>query len=403
MEAVHFTNLLVVVGLAFLAPLLLGLMPRLRVPAVVLEIVTGIAVGPSGLGWVQADEPVQIMALIGLAFLLFLAGLEIDLRSLRGRTLRVAGLGFSASIAIGLIAGLVFHAGGLVRSPLFIAIVLCATSLGVVVPVLKDSGNIASGFGQLVVAAASIADFGAIILLSLFFSGQGSTGTAGKLILIGLFAVLVIVIGVTIRGFERSSRLAAVFVALQDTTAQIRVRGAFVLLIGFVALADQIGLETILGAFAAGALLTLIDRDQAMTHPQLRSKLEAAGFGIFIPVFFVSSGLRFDLNALFSSPSTVARIPLFLLALLLARGLPAVLYRSVADRRQLLVAALLQATSLPFIVTASMVGQQLGVVSHPTAAALIAAGLVSVVVFPAAALGLLDDARDMPLGIGVAS
>jgi Kef-type K+ transport system membrane component KefB len=403
MEAVHFTNLLVVVGLAFLAPLLLGLMPRLRVPAVVLEIVTGIAVGPSGLGWVQADEPVQIMALIGLAFLLFLAGLEIDLRSLRGRTLRVAGLGFSASIAIGLIAGLVFHAGGLVRSPLFIAIVLCATSLGVVVPVLKDSGNIASGFGQLVVAAASIADFGAIILLSLFFSGQGSTGTAGKLILIGLFAVLVIVIGVTIRGFERSSRLAAVFVALQDTTAQIRVRGAFVLLIGFVALADQIGLETILGAFAAGALLTLIDRDQAMTHPQLRSKLEAAGFGIFIPVFFVSSGLRFDLNALFSSPSTVARIPLFLLALLLARGLPAVLYRSAADRRQLLVAALLQATSLPFIVTASMVGQQLGVVSHPTAAALIAAGLVSVVVFPAAALGLLDDARDMPLGIGVAS
>ena len=389
MEPVHFTNLLVVVALAFAAPLLLAMMPRLRLPAVVLEIVAGIVVGPSGLGWVRADEPVQIMGLVGLAFLLFLAGLEIDLASLRGRTLRIAGLAFGASVALGFSAGLAFHAGGIVRSPVFIAIVLSSTSLGVVVPVLKDSGNIGSGFGQLIVAAASIADFGAIILLSVLFSGQQSTGTAGKLVLIGLFAVLVVAIGLAIRGFERSGRLAAAFVALQDTTAQIRVRGAFVLLVGFVALADRIGLETILGAFAAGAMLTLIDRDATMTHPLLRLKLEAAGFGIFVPVFFVFSGLRFDVNALFASASAVARVPLFLLALLVARGLPVLLYRGSANRRELTVAALLQATSLPFIVTATMVGQQLGVVSHATAAGLIAAGLLSVVLFPGAALGLL--------------
>src|SRR5204862_338958 len=130
-----------------------------------------------------------------------------------------------------------------------------------------------------------------------------------------------------------------------DTTAQIRVRGAFVLLIGFVAIAENVGLETILGAFAAGALLSLIDRDQTMTHPQFRLKLEAAGFGIFIPVFFVTTGIRFDLNALFSSVSTVARIPLFLLALLLVRGLPALLYSSLIGRRKALIAGLLQATS----------------------------------------------------------
>ena len=204
MAQTHFTNLLIVVVVAFAAPFALGLVPRLRLPAVVLEIVAGIAIGPSGLGWVQIDEPVEILALIGLAFLLFLAGLEIDVQRLRGRTLRITSLGFLVSLVIGVGVGIAFHAGGLVRSPLFIAIVLSSTSLGVIVPVLKDSGNVGSSFGQLVIAAASIADFGAIILLSLFFSGQGSTDTTGKLILLGLFAVLVAVIGFAIRGFERS-------------------------------------------------------------------------------------------------------------------------------------------------------------------------------------------------------
>ncbi len=290
---------------------------------------------------------------------------------------------------IGVGAGIAFHAGGLVRSPLFIAIVLSSTSLGVIVPVLKDSGNVRSSFGQLVIAAASIADFGAIILLSLFFSGQGSTDTTGKLILLGLFAALVGVIGLAIRGFERSDRLSSVLASLQDTTAQIRVRGAFVLLIGFVALAEQVGLETILGAFSAGALLSLVDRDEAMTHPLLRLKLEAAGFGLFIPVFFITSGLRFDLNALFSSASTVARVPLFLLALLAVRGIPALLYSPQIGRRRAVIAGLLQSTSLPFIVTATMIGQQIGVVSKPTAAGLIAAGLLSVVAFPVTGLTLL--------------
>ena len=391
MPTVHYTSLLLVVAAAFAAPLALAFVPRLRLPAIVLEILLGIALGPSGLGWVEVDLPVRILSLVGLAFLLFLAGLEIDVERLRGRTLRLTSLGFLLSIALGIVVGLGLDAAGAVKSPLFLAIVLSATSLGVIVPVLKDSGNVATPFGQLVIAAASIADFGAIILLSLFFSGQGSTDTTGKLILLGGFALLVAGVGVAVARAERSMRLSDALLRLQDTTAQIRVRGAFVLLIGFVALADQVGLETILGAFAAGALLSLIDRDQAMTHPLFRLKLEAAGFGLFIPVFFVSSGLRFDLNALFSSASTLARVPVFLLALVVVRGLPALVYQSrgTLDRRQAAIAGLLQATSLPFIVTATMIGQQIGVITKPTAAALIAAGLLSVVIFPAAGLALL--------------
>jgi len=198
-----------------------------------------------------------------------------------------------------------------------------------------------------------------------------------------------VLIGLAIAGVERAGGLSRVLLRLQDTTAQIRVRGAFVLLIGFVALAQNVGLETILGAFAAGALLSLIDRDQTMTHPEFRLKLEAAGFGIFIPVFFVSTGLHFDINALFSSVSTVVRIPLFLLALLFVRGLPAVLYVGLIGRSKAVIAGILQATSLPFIVAATQIGVQIGVVTAASAAALIAAGLLSVIIFPALGLSLL--------------
>src|SRR5437588_6058400 len=343
MTEVHFTNLLIVVAVALLAPLALGFFPRIRLPAIVLEIVLGIVIGPSGLGWVKPDLPVSILALVGLAFLLFLSGLEIDIERLRGRILKLTALGFVASFAIAIVLGLGLQAGGFVKSPLFVAIVLVATSLGVIVPVLKDSGNIGSDFGQLVIAAASIADFGAIILLSVFFSGKGSTDTAGTLILLGAFGLVVMLVGLAIAGIERWRLLSGVLVRLQDTTAQIRVRGAFALLIGFVALAQNVGLETILGAFAAGAVLSLIDRDEAMTHPQFRLKLEAAGFGVFIPIFFVTSGLRFDLNALFASASTVARVPLFLLALLLARGLPAPIYVPLLGRPRELIPAVLRA------------------------------------------------------------
>ena len=394
MPTVHFTNLLIVVAVGLLAPLALGFFPRFRLPAIVLEIVLGIVIGPSGLGWVTPDLPVSILALVGLAFLLFLSGLEIDLQRLRGQILKLTALGFVVSFVTAIVVGLGLQAGGFVKSPLFVAIVLVATSLGVIVPVLKDSGNISTSFGQLVIAAASIADFGAIILLSLFFSGNGSSSTAGTLILLGWFGAVVVLVGLAIAGFERSMRLTNVLTRLQDTTAQIRVRAAFVLLIGFTALADQVGLETILGAFAAGALVSLIDRDEAMTHPQFRLKLEAAGFGIFIPVFFVASGLRFDLNALFASASTVARVPLFLLAIYLARALPALVYVRLLGRSRSVIAGVLQATSLPFIVAATQIGLQLGVVTRASAAGLVAAGLLSVVISPA--LGLMLLRREQP-------
>jgi len=384
----HFTNLLIVVAVGFVAPLALGFAPSIRVPAIVLEIVLGIVVGPSVLGWVSVDDPVAVFSVVGLAFLLFLAGLEIDFEQLRGKVLRLALIGFVVSFAIAVVVGLVLDVSGLASQPLFIAIVLSATSLGVLVPVLKDSGEISTTFGQLVVAAGTIADFATVILLSLLFSKESGSTTSKVVLLAGLFVAALVAVAV-IAGVERSGRVGDVLRRLQDTTAQIRVRGAFVLLVGLVALADTLGLEVILGAFIAGAVISLVDRDRAMTHPDFRRKLEAAGFGVFIPVFFVTTGVRYDLDALTAHVSTMVHVPIFLAALFVVRGLPALLYRSVIPAARIPVAMLMQATSLPFIVAATSIGLTLDVVSAANAAALIAAGLLSVVIFPAASLALL--------------
>jgi Kef-type K+ transport system membrane component KefB len=395
MAELHFTNLLIVVAAAFAVPLLLGLAPKVRLPAVVLEIVVGIAVGPSGLGWVEIDEPIEVLSLIGLAFLLFLAGLEVEFHKLRGRVLRLAAGGFVVSFAIAVAAGLALKAAGFVSQPLFAAILLSATSLGIIIPLLKDSGQSSSSFGQLVIAAGSIADFGAVILLTLFFSRE-ATGTTEKVLLLVSFFLLAVVTGFVVAGAERIGRVREAVHRLANTTAQIRVRGAFVLMIAFAALAQSLGLEVILGTFAAGAILKLADRDDMMMHPEFHTKLEAVGYGVFIPVFFVTSGLRFDLDALFSSADTLARVPIFLVALLVVRGLPALLYRADLGPRKTAVAGLLQATSLPFIVAATQIGLDLDVVTEANAAAFIAAGLLSVLIFPITALTLLRGKEEAP-------
>jgi Kef-type K+ transport system membrane component KefB len=389
-----FSGLLIVVAVAFAAPFVLGLFPNVRLPAVVLEISAGIAIGPSLLGWVHVDDAIEVVAMLGLAFLLFLAGLEIDFKRLRGRILTLSLVGFAVSFALALATGGVLKAAGLVDSPLLVAVILCATSLGVLIPVLKDVGEIGSTFGQLIVAAGSVADFGAVILLSIFFSGEGGVGST--ILLIALLVALAVVVFVSARGAGHSMAIRADLLRLQDTTAQIRVRGAVVLLVGFAAIASELGLESILGAFIAGAILTLLDKDEQMTHPEFRTKLEAIGFGFFIPVFFVTSGVKFDLDALTSSTSSLVMVPLFLLALVVVRGLPALLYRKLIGTRRTVAAGLMQATSLPFIVAATAIGQDLGLLSAAEGAALIGAGLLSVLIFPLTALGLLRDPAPSP-------
>jgi Kef-type K+ transport system membrane component KefB len=388
MPDISLTGLVVVAAIAFLVPLGLGLVPAVRIPSVVLEIAAGILIGPAVLGLVEVDLPLRVLALLGLAFLLLLAGLEIDLDRLRGPRLRSAAAGFVVSLAIALGVGLGLYAADLVEAPLLVAIILSATSLGIVIPVLADTGQAETTLGQLIIAGSSIADFGAIILLSLFFSGDSSS-VGSTILLIGGFVALVIATGVALAEVEHSSRLSSTLRRLQDTSAQIRIRGAFLLLVGLVVVAQLFGLEVILGAFFAGAVLKLLDRDEMMTHTGFHTKLQAVGFGVFIPFFFVASGMQLDVGALLSGGSALAMVPVFLVALLLARGLPAVLYRPMVGERDSLAAGLLQATSLPFIVAATGIGMELGLLRPAVGAAMVVAGLLSVVLFPLGALTIL--------------
>ena len=367
--------------LAFLAPLIVRLV-RLPVPDIVVQILLGVVVGPQVLGWARIDEPVRVLSLVGLSFLLFLAGLELDFGQLRGRTLRAAASAFALSFAIALALGGLFGVAGLVKSPLLIAVILAATSVGIVIPVLSDAGEVDTPLGRLVVAGGSLAEVIPVLLLSLLFSAQ-ARDLGSQVTLLAAFCVLVAAAALLIFGLERWRWIGRTLLALQDTTAQIRVRGAVALLMSFAALAAGFGLEAILGSFLAGAAVSLLDRDRALTHQQFRAKLQAVGFGALIPFFFVSTGMSLDVRTFVTSPGTLARVPVFLAAILIARGLPALLYRPLlTSRRQVLTAGLLQATSLSIPVVGGSIGVDLGLIRPENYVALVAAGLVSVVAFP---------------------
>lgn len=295
----------------------------------------------------HADAPVVVQSWLGLTFLLFLAGLEIDPAQLRGPLVRAAGLGYLLNLAVATPVAPALAAAGWIGDPALLVIILSATALGLVVPVIRDSGGSSGAFGRTVGVAATVADVAA--------------GPAA-----------------------RWTRLRQVLASLQDSTAQIRVRLAVILLVALAALAARTGLETILGAFVAGVVISVLDR-RPREHPGFRPKLDAVGFGLLIPVFYVTTGIQLDVRSLLEDTPALLRVPVLLLALLVVRGVPAALFVRALGERRAVAAGFLQATSLPFIVASTRAGVGLGVMSPTTAAALVSTGILSVAVPPAVA------------------
>lgn len=388
---VTFGGVAMVAGVAFAVPALLRLIPSVPIPSAVVEILVGILIGPAVLGWVQVDIPIYVLSLIGLGVLLFVGGLEIDIAAMRGPLLRLSALGFLASLCLGLMVAFGLHSADLVRDPFLIALILASTSLGVLVPILEDARQIGEPFGQLVLAAASFGEVIPVLLLSVLFSDSGGSGQR-RLLLLLLFSLVTFVILAAMVRASRVSAFSRMFLELQDTSAQLRIRGMFLLLSAFGAIALRFGLEGILGAFIAGLLVRLADRDGRVVNTQERVKVAAIANGVFIPVFWVTTGLEFDLRELFASTDALLRVPILLVALLFVRGLPALLYRRMLGMRQALAAGLFQATSLSFIVVAARLGLGLGVMLPATSAALIATALLSALIFPLAGLTVLGGA-----------
>lgn len=396
-------SFVIVAVIAFLAPLTRELVPSLLVPAIVLELLFGVIVGPQVLGIAESSESVELFANVGLAALLYLAGREIQVERLRGRLLERALASFAVSFLLAAGVAAVLHSVGLIRTPLLVAIILVATSLSVIIVPLRDAGETGSAFGQQVIATSAIAEFGAVILLSFFFSADRA-GPSTEIVHLCAFVLLAVL---TFAGMSRSRRIERLMKAierLQEGSAQIRVRGDLALVAVVVGIASALGLEAILAAFTVGVIRGMTSKREPVGELAPDVKLDAVALGIFVPFFFISSGIDFQLDELFATISAVIRLPLFVIALFVVHILPALLYRESMGTRRAIAAGLLQATSFSFLIVATQVGLQLGIMGQATATALVGAGVISVVVFPALAFSLLGDGgaiRDQDVDDGV--
>jgi Kef-type K+ transport system membrane component KefB len=388
MIPLSFNSLLIVAGISVLVPVVLGLLPRLPVPGAVLMVLGGIVVGPSVLNWARIDAPVEVLSDLGLGMLLFLAGLEIDVDRLRSPLTRLAGVAFGCSVALALLCAVLFWLPGPETQPILLAIIFMSTSAGLLLPLLKDAGEGSTEFGQLIMTAAAVAEIVPILLLSLLFSADSET-PADKIVSLAVFLALLVLIGLAVFRVRRLHRLDRMLDRLEGRSGQLRLRAALALALACGLLAYRFGFASILGAFAAGLLVRIIEFSGREPNKEFLIKLDGIGFGFLIPIFFVSTGVAFQLKGLEHQPGALAEVPLFLLALLVARGAPALLYVRAVGRRRAVAAGLLQATSLTFVIVATVIGEQTGKLTAATSAALVAAGLLSAALFPAAAGRLL--------------
>jgi len=390
--SLSFNSLLIVAGIAVLVPVVLGLLPRLPVPGAVLMVLGGIVLGPSVLNWARIDAPVVVLSDLGLGMLLFLAGLEIDVDRLRSPLTGLAGAAFGGSAALAALCAVLFWLPGPETQPILLAIIFMSTSAGLLLPQLKDAGEGSTEFGQLIMTAAAVAELVPILLLSLLFSADSET-PADKIVSLVVFLALLALIGLAVSRVRRLRRLDRMLDRLEARSGQLRLRAALTLALGCGLLAYRFGFASILGSFAAGLLVKIIEGARGEPNKEFLIKLDGIGFGFLVPIFFVATGLSFQLKGLERQPGALAEVPLFLLALLIARGVPALLYTRAVGRRRAVAGGLLQATSLTFVIVATVIGQQTGKLSAATSAALVAAGLLSAALFPAAAGWLLARGR----------
>ena len=369
--------LLITAFIAVLAPLLAELPVPLRMPIVVLEIAFGILVGPHVLKLARPTGMLAVLGYLGLVFLFFLAGMEIDLRRIQGKPLSLAVKGWFFSLALSFLISWGLYKANFILTPHLVAVALTTTALSTLFPILRDTGELETRFGKYLLAAGAIGEFGPIVAISLLFTREDSQ--AVQIALMCLFVAVAVVAGY-LALLPASPRLIAFFNRTMESASQLPVRLAILLLAVLIVLAEKFGLDMVLGAYSAGMVVGLgTNSERGYT---LRHKLDAIGFGFLIPMFFVTSGMRFGLNALLQGPQTFMRVPLFLLLFLVIRGAPVLLYRRHLPLKDLAPFALYSATELPLIVAITELGVQTGRMQPDNAAALVGASMISVLVFP---------------------
>jgi Kef-type K+ transport system membrane component KefB len=388
---VDAASFLVIVATAAVAGLTVTIVgPRLVIPVVVVELVLGILIGPQVAGIAKLDPATQFFGNLGLGMLFFFAGYEINLERIRGRPLRLAGAGWliSLGLAYALAGGLAVT--GVVVSGLYTGSAMATTAIGTLIPILRDTGELRTRFGTHLLAAGAAAEFGPIMLVTLVLSTGHPLHEALILVFFVALAVLTGILAVRSawRGWSLIERTL-------ESSSQLGVRLAVVLVFALVTLASELGLDLLLGGFVAGMITRLALRGREL-HV-FESKLTAVGYGFLIPFFFVTSGMAFNADELFTDPVALLKLPLFVALFLIVRGVPALLlYRGVFPLRDRTALGVFCATELPLVVAITTLALDAGEMHPSTAAALVGAAIISTLVFPLLGLRLRRDRPKEP-------
>ena len=314
----------------------------LVIPVVVIELVFGVLIGPDLLG-LHDDGFLSFFSDLGLGLLFFFAGYEIDIDRIRGLPLELGLAGWLISLAIAYSLSGVLALAGVVLSALYTGSALSTTAIGTLIPILSDAGELRTKFGTYLLGAGAVGEFGPVLVITLILSAEGTVHNA--LILLAFIAAAVLVAVISTRA---SSFTMPLFERTLESSSQLAVRWILVLIFALVLLASQLGLDLLLGGFAAGLIARhVLGRRDAHVFD---SKLTGIAFGAFIPFFFVVSGMKLDVNALFSSVGGVLKMLLFFALFLVVRGTPAMLlYRKQLNSRDRRVLALMSSTQLPLV------------------------------------------------------
>ncbi|MZD08824.1 cation:proton antiporter [Streptomyces sp. SID5785] len=395
-------TLILVMAAAVAAPLLAHAVGRwARIPVVIFEIVLGIVMGPDVLGWAHGGEVVDVLSNLGLSMLIFLAGYEIEFAAIKGDTLRRSVGAWGVSLVLGLAIALALTGLDLART-VIIGTALTSTALGTVLPILRDSGDLSGRFGTVMLAFGAVGEFGPIIAMAVLLSGR-SPGAATVVL-----AVFAVITAAAVRWALRPRPLwfSQVVRTTLHTSGQFAVRFVMLLLVAMLALSEAFGLDVLLGAFAAGLLTRLVLHGAAPeSSEEVLEKVEAMGFGFLVPLFFIVTGIEFDLASLLHGGRPLLFVPVFLVLFVVVRGLPAYVLAprdlTPLSRRALTVYS---ATCLPLVVAITAIGVDDGTLAQSDAAALVGAAMISVLVFPLVGMRLRARARGtdpaLPRGTG---
>lgn len=376
-------SLVLITAVAALAPLLVGFLHRPRLPEVVLLLGLGMAIGPHGAGLAAAGGPITLLSQLGLAVLFLYAGLEVDPASLVSADGRRAWLAWAVSLSVALLILVVFARGIDTLGHEALAIALTSTALGTLIPILRDAGATGSRLGTLVMTNGAVGEFGPILAMSVLLSARGALAAVLSLLGFGLLAVLVGV--AVVRHGPRWRRLVAVVRHGAETSAQTPLRLVVLLLVVMVWLAHLFGLDVILGAFLAGAVVRML---LPADHTAFRARLDGLGFGLLVPVFFVASGMAVDLAVVLEHWWAVLLV--FALIVVLRGGPVWVAFGASGrvPRGEALPLAAYSATGLPVIVAVTTVAVDAGALPVQSQSVVVAAGMTTVLVLPALASAL---------------